>query len=165
MVTRWAKLLLLAGIALSYTLVVFDNLTDFGSNYEFVRHVLLMDSTFPDNHGMWRAIQSPAVHLAFYWSIIVWETMTTVLLWWGVWALVRAVRGPSPLFNAKKRIAVAGLTCSLLMWLVAFLTVGGEWFMMWQSPKWNGQQEAFREFVVVGIVLLFLVQPDAETEP
>jgi predicted small integral membrane protein len=165
MATRWAKLLLLAGIALSYTLVVFDNLTDFGSNYEFVRHVLLMDSTFPGNHGMWRAIQSPAVHLAFYWSIILWEAMTTALLWWSIWALVLVVRSPSAMFNAKKRIAVAALTSSLLMWLVAFLTVGGEWFLMWQSPKWNGQEEAFREFVVVGIVLLFLVQPDAETEP
>ena len=51
MITRAAKLLLLAGIALDYTLVVFNNLTDFDSNYQFVRHVLMMDSTFPDNHG------------------------------------------------------------------------------------------------------------------
>ena len=47
MITRSAKLLLLAGIALFYTLVVFNNITDFDSNYEFVRHVLSMDSTFP----------------------------------------------------------------------------------------------------------------------
>ena len=39
MITRAAKLLLLAGIALDYTLVVFNNLTDFDSNYQFVRHV------------------------------------------------------------------------------------------------------------------------------
>lgn len=165
MVTRWAKLLLLAAIGLDYALVVFDNLTDFGSNYEFVRHVLLMDSTFPGNHGLWRAISSPALHLAFYWTIIAWEIATTVLLWWGVRAMLRTVRGPAAVFIASKRIAVIALTSSLLMWLVAFLVVGGEWFMMWQSPKWNGQEEAFREFLIVGIVLLFLVQPDAENQP
>ena len=66
MITRTARLLLLAGIALFYTFVVFNNLTDFDSNYQFVRHVLSMDSTFPGNRGMWRAIQSPALHLAFY---------------------------------------------------------------------------------------------------
>jgi predicted small integral membrane protein len=44
------------------------------------------------------------------------------------------------------------------MWLVAFLTVGAEWFLMWQSHIWNGQEAAFRMFTVVGIILLF---PDA----
>jgi len=47
MITRSAKVLLLAGIALYYTLVVFNNLTDFDSNYLFVRHTLTMDTTFP----------------------------------------------------------------------------------------------------------------------
>ena len=72
MITRTAKILLVAGIALFYTLVVFNNLTDFDSNYPFVHHVLAMDSTFPGNRGMWRALPSPALHLAFYLSIISW---------------------------------------------------------------------------------------------
>ncbi len=52
MITRSAKVLLLAGIALYYTLVVFNNLTDFDSNKQFVRHTLTMDTTFPGNYGM-----------------------------------------------------------------------------------------------------------------
>ena len=48
------------------------------------------------------------------------------------------------------------LTLSMLMWLVAFLSVGGEWFLMWQSHTWNGQEAAFRMFAVVGLVLLIL---------
>jgi predicted small integral membrane protein len=47
---------------------------------------------------------------------------------------------------------------------VAFLSVGGEWFLMWQSKNWNGQDAAFRMFTVVGIVLLFLVQQDVEEQ-
>jgi predicted small integral membrane protein len=55
---------------------------------------------------------------------------------------------------------VIALTTSLLMWLVAFLDVGGEWFLMWQSHKWNGQEEAFRMFTIVGVVFLVVVQRD-----
>jgi predicted small integral membrane protein len=165
MVTRSAKLLLLAGIAFYYTLVVFNNLTDFNSNYEFIRHVLSMDSTFPGNHAMWRAVPWPLVHLVFYWMIIGWEFVTGLLAWWGVVCLARAFRRRAIDFNIHKRVALAALTLSLLMWLVAFLDVGGEWFLMWQSRIWNGQAEAFRMFVIVGFVLLLLLQPDTDTQP
>ena len=165
MITRIAKTLLLAGVALFYTLVVFNNLTDFNSNYLFVRHVLSMETTFPGNHGLWRAMLSPAWHLAFYIGIIAWEFATTILLWWGFAVLLRAVRQGVEEFNTAKRLPVMALTLSLLMWLVAFLAVGGEWFLMWQSHDWNGQEAAFRNFVVVGLVLLITVQPETDQQP
>jgi predicted small integral membrane protein len=165
MITRAAKTVLLAAIALFYTLVVFNNVTDFNSNYQFVRHVLMMDSTFPGNHGMWRALSSPAFHLLFYISIIAWEAATMILLWWSMIRLARAIRLPAARFNSAKRLPVMTLTLSMLMWLVAFLTVGAEWFLMWQSHAWNGQEPAFRMFAVVGIVLLILMQPDVEGQP
>lgn len=165
MITRSVKLMLLAGIALFYTLVVFNNLTDFNSNYQFVRHVLMMDSTFPGNQGMWRALPSPAFHMVFYISIIAWETATMILLWWGAVRLLRALRLPAAAFNLAKRAAVMALTLSMLMWLVAFLSVGAEWFLMWQSHTWNGQEPAFRMFAVVGLVLLILLQPESEGQP
>ena len=165
MTSRIAKIFLLAGIALFYTLVVFNNLTDFDSNYQFVRHVLAMDTTFPGNRGMWRALPSPVWHLAFYLSIIAWEIATAALLWWGVVRLLRALRLPAADFNRSKRIPVAALTLSLLMWLVAFLAVGGEWFLMWQSQTWNGQEAAFRNFAAFRLVLLIMLQPDTDTQP
>jgi len=160
-----AKALLLAGVGLYYALVVFNNLTDFDSNYQFVRHVLSMDSTFPGNRGMWRAMPSPAFHLAFYLGIIAWEIVTTILLWWGVVQLMRALRLPVAAFNKAKRIPIAALTLSMLMWLVAFLSIGAEWFLMWQSHTWNGQDAAFRMFAVVGIVLIVLLLPETEGQP
>lgn len=165
MITRTAKTVLVAAIALFYTLVVFNNLTDFDSNYQFVRHVLTMDSTFPGNHGMWRALPSPSFHLAFYISIIAWEAATMILLWWGAIRLVRAIRLPAAGFNAAKSVPMMALTLSMLMWLVAFLAVGAEWFLMWQSHTWNGQEPAFRMFAVVGLVLLIMMQPDADGQP
>jgi predicted small integral membrane protein len=165
MIVRMAKLSLVAGVALFYSLVVFNNLTDFDSNYQFVRHVLSMDSTFPGNHGLWRALPSPAIHLAFYIGIIAWEIATAILLWWGVVRMLRAIRLSPIAFNAAKGVAVLALTLSLLMWLVAFLSVGGEWFLMWQSHTWNGQEAAFRMFTVVGLVLLIVLHPDSEGQP
>jgi predicted small integral membrane protein len=164
MVIRASKLLLLSGVAFFYLLVVFNNLTDYGSNAQFVRHVLLMDTTLPGNHGMWRSISAAPVDTAFYWLIIAWEIVTVTLLAWGVIRLLGVLRRPARFFNAAKSIAVLALTLSSLMWLVAFLTVGGEWFLMWQSHIWNGQEAAFRNFTVVGIVLLLLVQPDTEIQ-
>jgi predicted small integral membrane protein len=105
------------------------------------------------------------MHLVFYWLIIAWEIVTTVMAWWGFVELFRAFRKPTSDFIAAKRVAVAALTLSLLMWLVAFLDVGGEWFLMWQSHLWNGQEEAFRMFVIVGFVLLLLLQPDTDAQP
>jgi predicted small integral membrane protein len=165
MTLRMAKTLLVVAVAGFYSFVVFNNLTDYGSNFQFIRHVLMMDTTFPGNHGMWRALNGPAVHTAFYLSIIAWETLTMVLCWWGGLRLAKNVRATAAEFHRAKGVAVAALTLSLLMWLVAFLSVGGEWFLMWQSKAWNGQDAAFRLFAIVGIVLLLVAQPDSEAQP
>ena len=162
MILRCAKVALVAAVAGFYSLVVLNNTTDYDSNFQFVRHVMMMDSTFGENHAMWRAVNTPALHTAFYLSIIAWESVTVLLCWWGAIQLGRALRGTATEFHAAKKWAIAGLTLGLLMWLVAFLGVGGEWFVMWQSKTWNGQEAALRMFTVLGIVLLLLEQRDTE---
>jgi predicted small integral membrane protein len=164
MITRFAKLCLLAAVAVFYTFVVFNNLTDYNSNFQFVRHVLMMDTIFPGNRELWRALAQPGFHHLFYNSIIGWEMITGVLCWWGTFSLLRALPAPASVFQLAKRIPIAALTLSLLMWLVAFLTVGAEWFLMWQSSQWNGQEAAFRMFAVVGIVLLLMIQPESDDQ-
>ena len=160
MTARWAKVLLLAAVAFYFTLVVFNNVTDFESNYQFVRHVLSMDSTFAGTRGMWRAIHSPALQLAFYLGVIAWETVNAALGWWGVVAMLRALRGSDVEFARAKRVGIAALTSGMLLWFVAFTTVGGEWFLMWQSATWNGQEAAFRLFVCEGVVLVAMMLGD-----
>jgi predicted small integral membrane protein len=155
---RVSKAVLVFAIALFYSILVLNNITDYGSNYEFVRHVLMMDSTFPGNNVMWRAVNSPLVHTVFYIGIIAWESVTMLLCWWAGVRLLKSYRAERAQFAAALDVAVIALTTSLLMWLVAFLDVGGEWFLMWQSKMWNGQEEAFRMFTIVGVVLLVLVQ-------
>jgi predicted small integral membrane protein len=165
MTLRIAKVLLVFAVSLFYSLVVLNNTTDYNSNFQFIRHVLMMDSTFPGNRGMWRALNSPAWHTMFYLLIIAWEGTTMALLWWGGLRLARTLHRPAATFNRAKTLAIAALTLGMLMWLVAFLTVGGEWFLMWQARQWNGQDTAFRMFTVIGVVLLLVAQPESESQP
>jgi len=164
MTIRHCKIALVAAVAFFLLLVVFNNLTDYGSNYGFVEHVLSMDTTFEGNQGMWRAITSPVLHHAFYWSIIAWELVAGVMIAAGAWSMWSRRSAEQSVFTAAKRLAVLGLTLNLLQWFVAFLTVGAEWFLMWQSSIWNGQDAAFRMFACVGIILLFVNAAEGDAD-
>ncbi len=165
MIIRLAKAVLAAALGFFLLIVVFNNLTDYGSNYGFVFHVLAMDTSFPGNQLMWRSIHSEPVYHAFYVSIILWEATACTLLFAGAWKLWAARAAAAATYNRAKSLAVLGLTLNLLQWLVAFLTVGGEWFVMWQSKTWNGQDAAARMFMVAGIILLFVNSRDEELAP
>jgi predicted small integral membrane protein len=157
---RLSKIIVTALSAVFLLVVVFNNTTDPNSNYQFVRHVLSMDTTFPGNAGMYRAIQTPLLHKAFYASIIGWEALCCLVIGAGVLRLWKARGAPLAEWKKAKGLASLGLTAGLIQWYFAFMTVGGEWFLMWQSRIWNGQDAAFRMFTFMGITLIFLNQAD-----
>ena len=162
MLTRLAKVSLVASSAFFLLIVVFNNLTDYGSNFQFVRHVLSMDTTFPGNRGMWRAMTSPIIHHVFYALIILWELVAGVLLAVATGRMWNARAKSTEVWRKATSLAAAGLTLSILQWLIAFIIVGGEWFLMWQSTTWNGQTAAARMFIVFALILIFLNQRDDE---
>jgi len=162
MILRIAKSLLVLSVGLFGLLVGIDNIIDYGTNFEFVRHVMSMDTTFPNNKLMWRAITSEPLHHLFYWGIIAAELLTGTLCTAGAWKLYTARWEPAGVFNAAKRLAIAGLVTGFLLWFFGFLVVGGEWFQMWQSQTWNGQEAAFRFIACIGLVLIFVTLEDDE---
>lgn len=151
-ILRKGKVLLLISMALYFTIVVFNNLVDYGTNFEFVRHVLSMDTTFQDSDLMWRSITTSWVHHLFYWVIIAWETVAAVFLWIGTVKGFKFLKTEK--FEKSLNMGIVGLFIGLLLWLLAFMVVGGEWFAMWQSEIWNGQGAAFTMFTITGLVLL-----------
>src|SRR5690349_820756 len=70
---RIAKAIMVASLALFALLVAFDNLTDYDTNYAFVRHVLSMETTFPGNALLYRRVTSPVLWQAGYALIIAGE--------------------------------------------------------------------------------------------
>jgi predicted small integral membrane protein len=86
--------------------------------------------------------------------------LNAVLGWWGCVVLFRALRKPEVEFQRAKQVAIVALTAGMVQWVVAFLCIGAEWFLMWQSKLWNGQDPAFRMFAVEGLVLVILLLPE-----
>ena len=159
---RLVKTSMVASIALLALLVAFDNLVDYDSNYEFVRHVLSMDTTFPNNALMGRAITDKRIWTIAYAAIIAVESLTCLLLSVGALALLMRLKAPAERFNRAKIWAVAGLTVGFGLWFFGFLVVAGEYFAMWQSQTWNGQEAAFRIVMVMLGVLIFVTLPDRD---
>ncbi|MFF5967103.1 DUF2165 domain-containing protein [Streptomyces collinus] len=153
-----AALLLTATIALYMALVAFGNITDFGTNQQFVRHVLAMDTTFKDEDLMWRAVTSRGLQDAAYVAIIAWETVAALVLIYGSWLWARRddVRA--------RRMSTYGLLMVMLLFGAGFIGIGGEWFSMWQSEDWNGLDAATRVFLFSGVVLIVNQLPAPRAE-
>jgi predicted small integral membrane protein len=160
--TRLVKVVMVGSLALFALVVAFDNLVDYGSNYEFVRHTLSMDTTFPANALKGRAITEPAAWTIAYWLIILTEAAVGILLAFATLRLATTIRADARLFNSAKKFAVLGVGLGFLLWFTGFMAVGGEWFLMWQSKEWNGQGAAFRFYMTLLAVGIFVSLPDGE---
>jgi predicted small integral membrane protein len=160
--TRIAKVVMVASLAVFALLVTFDNLTDYETNYAFVRHVLSMDTTFPGNALLYRSITSPALWQAGYALIILGEGLTGMTLVVATVSLAWRLRSDGVRFNDAKRFVIIGAALGFVVWFFGFMVVGGEWFSMWQSPMWNGQEAAFRFYMTILAVLIFVNQADGD---
>jgi predicted small integral membrane protein len=50
---------------------------------------------------------------------------------------------------------------SFLQWFVFFVTLAGEWFLMWQSSTWNAQSTAFSlTMITLGLLLFHHLVPE-----
>jgi predicted small integral membrane protein len=164
LIIRLAKIVMVAALAAFAFLVAYDNIVDYDSNYEFARHVLSMDTTFPGNALKDRAVTDPQVWKAAYATIIAVEALTCLLLSIGAITLLVRLRAPAEAFNRAKVVAIAGLTTGFCLWFFGFQVVAGEYWAMWQSHTWNGQEAAFRFTMMILGVLIFVCLPDTESQ-
>jgi predicted small integral membrane protein len=153
---RSIKAVLVLLIALFALLVAFNNVVDYGSNFMFVQHVLAMDTTFEGNTLQWRALTQPWQHHAAYAVIIACEFLTGLLCGVGACLMWSKRMAAFPAFHAAVMLASWGLVLGLVLWFGGFMVVGAEWFLMWQSPSWNGQEAAFRFLVSISLTLIFI---------
>jgi predicted small integral membrane protein len=166
-VTRCGQTALTLTLGLYFLLVAFGNITDYGTNFQFVKHVLSMDSIPRDARVGWRAINSEPIYHFTYGLIIAWEATAGLLC--GLGGMRMALRLCSrdfeqAGFDQAKTYAIAGLWAGMLLWSLAFITIGGEWFMMWESSTWNGEFAALRMFIFNSVALLFLQLVGTKTE-
>jgi predicted small integral membrane protein len=144
-----------------YLLVAIGNITDSGTNQQFVLHVLEMDTTFNDEDVMWRAIGSSAIQNLAYLLIIAWEVLIAAVLIWALVAWVGALRAGRG-YERPRRLSTLGWTMILLLFAGGFIVIGGEWFQMWQSEDWNGLDPALQNVIVAGLALVLAHLPSRD---
>ena len=162
-ILRVCKSAVCLSLAIFALLVCFNNLIDYGANYNFVQHTLSMDTVFPDNTLKYRAINNPLVWSIGYGLIILFEFVTGVLLFVGAINLIKNINVPLA-FNRAKNWVYLGCLTGFLLWFLGFIVVGGEWFCMWESEKWNGVEAAFRFVVLIMFTLIFTAMPESEID-
>ena len=156
-----AATVLTAIMALQMLLIAITNWTDFGTNQAFVHHVLEMDTTFRDEDVMWRRIGSESLQNVAYVAIIVWESLTALVLGWALVRLARALRSSGE-YDSARRTATIGFLMVIGLFWGGFIVVGGEYFEMWQSTEANGLQPALQNTLLAGLALLVTHLPSPD---
>ncbi len=160
MSSRYIKILFGASVSLYVLLVCFNNISDYDSNFQFVSMVSGMDDVFSKTTTGWRSIQNTTLHHVIYVCIIGWELCIAVLSLAGMFRMIRSVKSDADEFNHSKQFLITGLALGVLLWFAAFIAIGGEWFLMWQSKTWNGQQTAFMLTICFLLFLIYMSRHD-----
>lgn len=161
---RLVVAVLAAVTAVHMAMIAFGNITDYGTNYEFVAHVLAMDTTFQTPQTMWRAITSPMLVTTAYIAIIIWEAIAAIVLIVATVFWLRAGLNGHGTALAR-RLSNVGWMMWILLFGLGFITIGGEWFLTWQSEEWNGLQPALQNFLIASVALILGRLSEGEPAP
>src|ERR1700734_3977776 len=149
---RLVKIIMSGGLVVMFALIAIGNIHDPEPNLRFVEHVLSMDTVWAGSATAERAMPIQTLWQVSFWLIVAGEVVTAVLFALGTVELARARKAKAWAFQEAKRFIYVGAACGFLIWFVGFTAVGGEWFAMWMSDTWNGQQGAFRICVFILLV-------------
>lgn len=158
-VQKYLKIFVVFLFATFALFVFIGNLMDFDSNYEFVKHVLSMDTTFPGNKLMWRAINNKSLWLIAYWILILIEGIVALLGYVSVYKMLKNINNSLEEFSNAKVFGYYMFGLALALWYGGFAILGSEWFAMWQSKDWNGKQTAMDITEVALAFLIFYALP------
>lgn len=154
---RMGLVVTVLGLGLMHAIVAFGNLTDYWTNFEFVKHVLSMDTLFPRTQVLYRALPQTWVHHLAYVLIILAELCVAVLFLAATVSLYKNRGGTTAVFSSAKKYAYWGVAAGMALWLIAFTIVGGEWFSMWQSSTWNALTTARSQVMILLLFYLALL--------
>ena len=159
--SRLIKIFFGSSIGLYMSLLCFNNILDYKSNFPFVSMVASMTDTFSKESNGWRSVDSVSWHHVMFALIIAWEIAIAILIITGVLKMIRKFRSTPAAFKSAKKFVAWGLALGVLLWFTIFIDIAGEWFLMWQSKTWNAQTTAF---LLSCCFLLFLIHHNQEDE-
>lgn len=119
-----------------------------------------MEDVFSGNVNRWRSLELPIVQVVGFSAILGMEFVIAFFLWMGSIGMIRSYNSDSGSYFKSKSKTTTGLALGVLLWFTMFITVGGEWFLMWQSEKWNALPTAFSLTIIFLLLLIFHQQRD-----
>ncbi|WP_244232609.1 DUF2165 family protein [Methylacidiphilum caldifontis] len=159
---RLSKMIILLFFSFYFLLIALNNILDYQANFQFVQHILLMDSIDKVSPLHSRAWKSPNFHGFVYTLLIGWEAICGLVLFLGTAALFKNLFRSKEEFQQAKRWGSIGLFLGLCGWLFFFILGGGEWFQMWRSTSFNALPQAFRMAILILLFLSFFIQTEPE---
>ena len=119
---RLLKVFVLFAAGLFGFFVFLGNLLDYDSNYQFVKHVLSMDTTFEGNKLMWRAIEINAIHTIAYCFLIALEGIFSLLAFIGVYHMWKNIKQSATQFNRAKAFGYYAFIFGVGIWFIGFIS-------------------------------------------
>lgn len=160
-IIRASKLALMSFISFFGLMMMYSNFADYPTNYEYVAHILSMDTTSDRETYTNRAITSPMLQHRIYWIIITLEVIYTILCLMGTYQLYRKLKASADDFHEAKSYALMGLLVAIFVYYVCIQVVGIEWFNMDQSQAWNYDEWAKS---ILNFILPSLIYISIKTE-
>ena len=161
---RHMKIIVLCTIALYFTFLVFNNFTNFDSNFKSLKSVFEMEGVFDTHLISWRAISNSHIQQGAFFFLIAWQILTALLCWGGSLVMFKNIHADHEKFSESKKIALAGLTAGFLFFMIGFVIIGSEWFNMWQSMWKNLQLKTLVYAILLLGCMIFVSTKEEEKE-
>ena len=158
---RYLKIVLVVFVSLLCLFYATQNVVNLQAAHGFVSAALSMAEHVAYPAAFGPAITSPALVWVALAVIILLEFAAGLLAAKGAWDLWSARDATAAAFNDAKTFALLGCGVGIIVWFGFFTVIGGAYFQMWQTQLGSASlQGAFQYTMTIGLVLLFLNQPD-----
>ena len=157
---RISKCIVAFSVGFFCFIVGLNNILDYNTNLQLVKHVLSMDamkSWFDGTAIQGRAIVNDTFHHLAYWIIIILELLAGIICLAGSITMVTNINTDK--FITGKSLYLLGATLAILIWYFGFAVIGAEWFAMWAS-EWNSQATAYRFSFFILLSMCFIHSND-----
>jgi len=162
LVHRITKIILSISISLFFLFVGIDNLLNFNANYQFVQHVLAMNSMqlwFDASTLEYRTVTNPTIQLISYTIIIFAELLAGIFGLIGSIIMVKNINKAD--FSQGQAYFLFGGSVAIALWYLGFAVIDGEWFSMWAN-QWNGQMKAYTFATSILVSMIYVLIPTPE---